>query len=69
MGLNLHKSRLREYFDKDSVEVTTRLAEEGKIATRPVRGVVMLCLPEDAPASERSKSVLTKILEDDEMEK
>ena len=59
----------REYFDKNPVEFTNRLAEEGRIATRPVRGGVMLYLPEDAPASERSKSILSKILEDDEMEK
>jgi hypothetical protein len=59
----------REYYNKNPVEVTTRLAEEGKIATRPVRGGVMLYLPEDAPLSERSKTVLSKILEDNEMEK
>jgi hypothetical protein len=58
----------REYFDKDPVEATTRLAEEGKIATRPVKGGVMLYLPDEAPASDRSSSVLSKILEEDETE-
>ena len=56
----------REYFDRDPVEVTTKLAEEGKIATRPVKGGVLLYLPDDAPVSGGSKSVLSKILEEDE---
>ncbi len=54
----------REYFNKDPVEATTRLAQEGKIVTRPVRGGVMLYLPEDAPS--QSKGVLNKILGEDE---
>jgi len=56
----------REYFDKDPVELTTRLADEGKIITRPVKGGVTLYLPENAPASSGSKAVLDKILEEDE---
>ena len=56
----------REYFDKDPVEVTIRLAEEGKLVTRPVRGGVTLYLPEDAPAGGNLNNVLDKILEDDE---
>ena len=55
----------REYFDKDPVEVTIRLAEEGKIVTHPVRGGVTLYLPEDAPASGSPKNVLDKILGDE----
>ena len=55
----------REYFDKDPVEATTKLAEEGKIASRPVKGGVILYLPEDAPASGKAKTVLNKILEED----
>jgi len=54
----------REYFNKDPVEATTKLAQEGKIVTRPVRGGVTLYLPEDAPAG--SKGVLNKILEGDD---
>ncbi len=55
----------REYFDKDPVQVTKKLVEEGKIVTRPVRGGVTLYLPEDSPVSARSKSVLDKILGED----
>ena len=58
----------REYFDKNPVEVTIRLAEEGKIVTRPVRGGVTLYLPEDAPGPRGGKSALDKILEEDEPE-
>jgi len=54
----------REYFNKDPVEATTKLAQEGKIVARPVRGGVMLYLPEDAPS--QSKGVLNKILREDE---
>ena len=46
------------------MEATTKLAQEGKIVTRPVRGGVMLYLPEDAPS--QSKGVLNKILGEDE---
>ena len=50
----------KEHFGKNPVEVTKRMAEEGKIVTRPVRGGVMLYLPEEAPKSK--ESVLQKIL-------
>jgi hypothetical protein len=40
----------KEYFNGDNpVEVTNRLAKDGKIGMRPVRGGVMLYLPEDTP--------------------
>ncbi|MDQ7780226.1 MAG: hypothetical protein RDV41_11055 [Planctomycetota bacterium] len=40
----------KEYFKGDDpVQVTTRLAKEGKIGIRPVKGGVMLYLPEDMP--------------------
>ena len=29
----------REYFNRDPVEATSKLVEEGKIATRPIKGV------------------------------
>ena len=32
------KQAFREYFGKDPVEATTKLAQEGKIVTRPVEG-------------------------------
>jgi hypothetical protein len=42
----------KKYFDGENpVEVTNRLAMEGKIIIRPVKGGVMLYLPEDAPVS------------------
>ena len=57
----------REYFNKDPVESTTKLAQEGKIVTRPVRGGATLYLPEDAPS--QSKAVLSKILEEGDSDK
>jgi hypothetical protein len=40
----------KKYFDGENpVEVTNKLAREGKIVIRPVKGGVMLYLPEDAP--------------------
>jgi hypothetical protein len=50
----------KDYFGKNAVEETQRLAAEGRIVTRPVKGGVMLYLPEDAPSA--PKSVLQKIL-------
>jgi len=42
----------KKYFDGENpVEVTNKLSQEGKIVIRPVKGGVMLYLPEDAPAS------------------
>ena len=58
----------RDYFGKDPVEATTKLANEEKIFTRPVKGGVILYLSEDAPAPAGSKNVLDKILQDDEGE-
>jgi hypothetical protein len=52
----------REYFKKDPVEATRRLAEEGKIATRPVKGGAILYLSEDAPSTTVARSVLKTIL-------
>ena len=45
----------KKYFPGENpVEATTRLASEGRIATRPVKGGVMLYLPEEAPAGKSS---------------
>jgi len=52
----------REYFNKDPVEATRRLAEEGKIATRPVKGGAILYLSEDAPRTTDARTVLKTIL-------
>jgi len=54
----------KEYFGTNPVEATQRLANQGKINIRPVRGGVMIYLPEDTPPA--GASVLNKILEDDE---
>lgn len=58
----------RDYFNKNPVDVTTKLADEGKIIIRPIRGGVTLYLPEDAPATWGGKNALDKILEEDEPE-
>jgi hypothetical protein len=40
----------KKYFEGENpVEVTNSLAQEGKIVIRPVKGGVMLYLPDDAP--------------------
>jgi hypothetical protein len=45
----------KKYFDGENpVEATNKLAQEGKIMLRPVKGGVMLYLPEDAPAAKSS---------------
>jgi hypothetical protein len=45
----------KKYFDGENpVEVTNKLAQEGKIVIRPVKGGVMLYLPEEAPATKSS---------------
>ncbi len=42
----------KKYFDGvNPVDITNMLAQEGKIVLRPVKGGVMLYLPEDAPAT------------------
>ena len=56
----------KDYFGTNPVETTQRLAKEGKITIRPVKGGVMLYLPEDALGPRDSKSVLESILGEDE---
>jgi len=52
----------RKYFDgADPVEVTNRLAAEKKIAIRPVKGGVMLYLPEEFPQIDKAHQVLKKM--------
>lgn len=42
----------KKYFvGENPVEVTNKLAKEGKIVIRPVKGGVMLYLPEEAPSA------------------
>jgi len=48
-------SAFKKYFNGENpVEVTNRLAQEGKIVVRPVKGGVMLYLPEEVAASRDS---------------
>lgn len=45
----------KKYFDGENpVEATNKLSSEGKIIIRPVKGGVMLYLPEEAPAGKSS---------------
>ncbi len=42
----------KKYFDNENpVEATNKLAQEGKIVLRPVKGGVMLYLRDEAPAT------------------
>jgi hypothetical protein len=56
-------SAFKKYFnDENPVEATNKLAQEGKIIVRPVKGGVMLYLPEEAPASRNlADEALTKM--------
>jgi len=58
----------RKYFERrvDPVEVTNRLASEGKIVVRPAKGGVMLYLPEDGvPPATSADEALERILSAD----
>lgn len=45
----------KKYFNGENpVELTNKLAAEGKIIIRPVKGGVMLYLPEEAPVTKSS---------------
>ena len=52
----------RKYFDKNPVEVTSRLAGEGKIETRPFKGGMMLFLPGEAPKRPSADEIIQLIL-------
>jgi len=52
----------KKYFtDENPVEATNKLAGEGKIVIRPVKGGVMLYLPEDAPGAGSAEQTLKKM--------
>jgi hypothetical protein len=53
----------KKYFDgEDPVNATNNLARDGKIVIRPVKGGVMLYLPEDAPLTQsRGEDALKKM--------
>jgi hypothetical protein len=54
----------KEHFAKNPVEFTKKMAGEGKIAIRPVRGGVMLYLADESPRPK--ENVLQKILAPEE---
>ncbi|GEM_PF-163062 len=51
----------KKYYGTDPVQVTATLSKEGKIVTRPVKGGVMIYLPEDAPTSTSANAILKKM--------
>jgi hypothetical protein len=52
----------KKYFgDENPVDATNALAAEGKIIIRPVKGGVMLYLPEDAPGAGSGDQALKKM--------
>jgi hypothetical protein len=52
----------RKYFDgANPIEITTQLAQEKKIVIWPVKGGVMLYLPEDVPQTSKADQVLKKM--------
>ncbi len=54
----------KEHYGKNPVEITSRMAGEGKIVTRLVKGGAMLYLPGESPKAK--DSVLAKILAPEE---
>jgi len=52
----------RKYFGTNPVEVTSRLATEGKLETRPFKGGVMLFLPGEAPKRPSADEIIQLIL-------
>jgi hypothetical protein len=52
----------RKYYDgANPIEITTQLSQEKKIVIRPVKGGVMLYLPEDVPQTTKAEQVLKKM--------
>lgn len=52
----------KKYFDaEDPIKVTNKLASEGKLVIRPVKGGVMLYLPEDISGGRSANDVLKKM--------
>ena len=52
----------RKYFGTNPVEITSRLAAEGKIESRPFKGGVMLFLPGEAPKRPSADEIIQLIL-------
>jgi len=60
-GLN---EAFRKHFNKDPIELTTKMASEGKIELLPLKGGkgVMIYLPGDGPRGRKTEEALKKIL-------
>jgi hypothetical protein len=52
----------RKYFGTNPVEVTSKLAVEGKIETRPFKGGAMLFFPGEAPKRPSAEEIIQLIL-------
>jgi hypothetical protein len=52
----------RKYFGTNPVEATIKLASEGKVETRPLKGGVMLFLPGEAPKRPPIEEIVKMIL-------
>jgi len=52
----------RKYFGTNPVEVTSKLAVEGKIETRPFKGGAMLFFPGEAPKRPSAEEIIELIL-------
>lgn len=52
----------KKYFEGENpIDVTNSLAKEGKVVIRPVKGGVMLYLPEEAPGGGSAQETLKKM--------
>ena len=52
----------RKYYDgANPIEITIRLAQEKKIVIRPIKGGVLLYLPEDVPQNAKAEQALKKM--------
>jgi len=60
-GLN---EAFRKHFNRDPIELTTKMASEGKIEILPLKGGkgVMIYLPGDGPRGRKTEETLQKIL-------
>lgn len=65
-GIHSVYSGFNEAFKKyfaggDPIQLTNQMAEDGKIALRPVKGSVVLFLPEDGPKTSRADAALQRM--------
>ena len=52
----------REYYDgADPVAFVQKMADKGKLVIKPVKGGVMIYLPEDAPQGNQALKILEKL--------